>query len=184
MSTPAAGPPRIVVGVRDSETARWALATAIGEARLRGMPLLIVHVAPMPQPVAAAMGGAWSDMIAASRALGAATLRRVLDEVCDGAPGDLEVRALSMIGDPGRILVDMARPGDILVLGRGSRGPLRRLLRPSARRYCARHARSTLIYVEPPAVEDLFGAFEEVAGRPAVLRKRRGERRWQEHDGG
>ncbi len=184
MSTPAAGPPRIVVGVRDSETARWALATAVGEARLRGMPLLIVHVAPMPQPVAAAMGGAWSDMIAASRALGAATLRRVLDEVCDGAPADLEVRALSMIGDPGRVLSELARPGDILVLGRGSRGPLRRLLRPSARRYCARHVRTTLICVEAPTVDDLLDSLGDVEGGPTVLRKRRGERRWQEHDGG
>jgi len=174
MGTPDAGPPRVVVGVRDSETARWALAAAIGEARLRGMPLLIVHVAPMPQPVAAAMGGAWSDMIAASRALGATTLRKVLDDVCCGTPSDIEVRALSMIGDPGRVLADMARPGDVLVLGRGARGTLRRLLRPSARRYCARHVKTTLVCVEPPAVEELLESLRDIEGPPAVRRKQRG----------
>lgn len=174
--------PRVVVGVADTAASRWALATAIGEARMRRMPLLIVHVAPMPQPVAVAVSGAWHDMLAAARARGAATLYKILDEVCGVAPEGLSVKALAMIGDPGRVLVDLARPGDLLVVGRGNRGVISHLLTPSARRYCVRHAKTTVICVAPPPA-DALGEVLVGDREPFVVRRRltdrRGDRRWR-----
>jgi nucleotide-binding universal stress UspA family protein len=150
------------------------------------MPLLIVHVAPMPQPVAVAVSGGWSDMLGAARAQGAATLCRIVDDVCGGSPADLDVRALSMIGDPGRTLVELARPGDVLVVGRGHRGPLSRLITPSARRYCAKHTQTTLICFEPPSTDELTEILAET-GEPVGSRRRltglwselRSDRRWR-----
>lgn len=174
--------PRVVVGLTDTAGARWALAAAIGEARMRGMPLLVVHVAPMPQPVAVAVSGAWHDMLAAARAKGAATLFKILDEVCGGTPEGLRVKALAMIGDPGRVLVDLARPGDLLVVGRGHRSLISHLLAPSARRYCVRHARTTVICVASPPQdalgEMLLGDRDHLAARRR-LTERWGERRWR-----
>lgn len=169
---------RVVVGVTDTAAARWALATAIGEARMRQMPLLVVHVAPMPQPIAASVSGAWHDMLTAARATAAGTLCRILDEVSGGTPEGLAVKALAMIGDPGRVLVDLARPGDLLVVGRGHRDVLSRLLTPSARRYCARHARATLICVEPPP-GDALGEILVGDDQHIVVRRRPTERRWR-----
>lgn len=174
--------PRVVVGVTDTAPARWALATAIGEARMRRMPLLVVHVSPMPQPVAVAVSGAWHDMLAAARTRGSAILYKILGDVCGGAPEGLSVKALAMIGDPGRVLVELARPGDLLVVGRGNRGLISHLLTPSARRYCVRHAKTTVICVAPPPAnalgELLTGDREQVVARRR-LTERWGERRWR-----
>jgi nucleotide-binding universal stress UspA family protein len=181
MAVKATEGPRVVVGVSDTAAARWALATAIGEARMRRMPLLVVHVSPMPQPVAVAVSGAWNDMLNAARAKGAATLYTILDEVCGGTPEGLQVKAMAMIGDPGRVLVELARPGDLLVVGRGRRGVISRVLTPSARRYCVRHSRTTLITVEPPTEdgtrEILPGDGEHLMTRRRLM-ERWGERLW------
>ncbi|MGI8332441.1 universal stress protein [Actinomadura scrupuli] len=144
--------PRVVVGVHDSAAARWALAWALGEARLRRIPLLIVQVAAMPHNAGAAVGGALPDLLATARAAGLALANRLLEDVAGNALSDVRVSVLPMVGDAGRTLVDLAREGDLLVIGAGAHGFIGRLVRPSVRRYCARHARTTLICVRPPAL--------------------------------
>lgn len=131
-STPAEGP-RVVVGVDDSAAARWALAWAIGEARLREMPLLVVHTARLPAHVAAP-GLVNSEVIKALRSMGAHLIAGLLDEVAGGAPPDVRVSALSLVGDPGDTLVRLARETDILVVGRTSRPLVSRVARPSVQR--------------------------------------------------
>jgi nucleotide-binding universal stress UspA family protein len=145
--------PRVVVGVRDSDAARWALAWAIGEARLRRAPLLVVHVAPMPYNAGVAIGGALPDVIASARTSGWALVGRLLDEVAGDALSDVRLRVLPLVGDAARTLVDLAREGDLLVVGVESHGLVSRLIHPSVRRYCARHARTTFTCVRPPAVD-------------------------------
>lgn len=153
MREPANEGPRVVVGVDDSPVARWALAWAIGEARLHGMPLLVAHVAAFPQYASRAAGVPLPRDYADVKAEGAAVISALLDEVAGGAPPGVRMIAMSLVGEPGETLVRLARDGDILVIGRGDRRLLSRLLNPSAHRYCLRHARTTVVCVRPPATE-------------------------------
>ncbi|MFB4317039.1 universal stress protein [Actinomadura sp. 21ATH] len=146
------GGPRVVVGVDDSAGARCALSWAIGESRLRGLPLLVVHAAPLPPHVSAA-GQLGCGVTEALRGAGAELIARLLDEVAGGVPYGVEMTALALVGEPGATLVRLTHEDDILVVGRGRRGPLSRLLRPSVRLHCARRARATLVCVRPPALE-------------------------------
>jgi nucleotide-binding universal stress UspA family protein len=150
---PANEGPRVVVGVDDSPEARWALAWAIGEARLRGMPLLVAHVSAFPQYASRAAGVPLPRDYADVKAEGAAVIGALFDEVAGGVPAGVRMVAMSLVGEPGETLVRLARDGDILVVGRSARGPLSRLLNPSAHRYCLRHARTTVVCVRPPATE-------------------------------
>jgi nucleotide-binding universal stress UspA family protein len=143
--------PRVVVGVCDSDAARWVLAWAIGEARLRRAPLLVVHVAPIPCNVGVTIGGALPDLIASARTSGRALVERLLDEVARDALSDVRLRVLPLVGDAARTLVDLAREGDLLVVGVESHGLVSRLIHHSVRRYCTRHARTTVTCVRPPA---------------------------------
>ncbi|MEU9106348.1 universal stress protein [Streptomyces xanthophaeus] len=63
-------------------------------------------------------------------------------------------RGLTVRGSPGAALVDVARgPDDLLVVGTGSRAPLRRLLRPSVARYCMSHAACPVLAVPPSPLQ-------------------------------
>ncbi|GAA3937975.1 hypothetical protein GCM10023085_19120 [Actinomadura viridis] len=164
------GGPRVVVGVDDSAGARCALSWAIGEARLRGLPLLVVHAAPLPPHVSAA-GQLGCGVTDALRGAGAELIARLLDEVAGGVPAGLEMTARALVGEPGATLVRLAREDDILVVGRGSRGPVSRLLRPSVRLHCARRTKATLVCVRPPALDTLLRSLtageESSAGQAA-----------------
>lgn len=171
MREPANEGPRVVVGVDDSPAARWALAWAIGEARLRRMPLLVAHVSAFPQYAARAAGVPLPRDYSDVKAEGAAMISALLDDVAGGAPEGVQLLAMSLVGEPGETLVRLARDGDILVIGRGDRGTLSRLLNPSAHRYCARHARATVVCVRPPAAEAISRSLaDETAGRPGLRR--------------
>ncbi|XRQ14920.1 universal stress protein [Actinomadura welshii] len=155
MITRPEGGPRVVVGVDDSAGARSALSWAIGAARLRRLPLLVVHAAPLPPHVSAA-GQLGCGVTEALRASGAELVARVLADVSGGPPAGVEVTALALVGEPGAALVRLAGDDDILVVGHGDRGPLSRLLRPSVRLHCARRARATLVCVRTPAFDTLL----------------------------
>ena len=160
------GGPRIVVGVDDSPGARCALSWAIGEARLRGLPLLVVHAAPLPPHVSAA-GQLGCGVTEALRSAGAELIARLLDEVAGGAPPDVELTALALVGEPGATLVRLSREDDILVVGRGSRTLLSRLMRPSVRLHCARRAKATFVCVRPPALDSLLESLTDREGPSA-----------------
>ena len=163
--------PRVVVGVDDSSTARWALAWAIGEARLRGLPLLVAHVSAFPQYAARAAGIPLPRDYADVKAEGAALISALLDDVAGGTPDGVRLEAISLVGEPGESLVRLARDGDILVVGRGGRGLLSRMVNPSAHRYCTRHARTTVVSVRAPAADAITQSLsDETASRPGLWR--------------
>ncbi|MEV5830130.1 universal stress protein [Spirillospora sp. NPDC052242] len=149
------GGPRVVVGVDDSAGARCALSWAIGEARLRRLPLLVAHAAPLPPHVSAA-GQLGCGVTDALRGSGADLIARLLSDVCDGPPDGVDMTALALVGEPGATLVRLAGEDDILVVGHGRRGLLSRLVRPSVRLHCARRSRATLVCVGPPAFDSLL----------------------------
>ncbi|WP_214317656.1 universal stress protein [Nonomuraea sediminis] len=146
--------PRVVVGLDDSPASRWALAWAIGEARLRRMPLLAVHVSRAP--VCTVPEALPLDYPA--RLEEAAKSRDLIDslfvDVAGGIPGDVHVVRMGLLGEPWQHLVELARPGDLLVLGRGARRGWIRLVLTSTRRRCARHANATMIIVSSPRAPD------------------------------
>lgn len=106
----------IMVGLDGSSESRAAGEWAAREAKLRGLPLRLVHVwEPVPEPTAQApLPGTeslrhWSERIPRGAAEGIRARH----------PG-VEVSAVHLTGLPADVLVDVARDAELLVLG--SRG--------------------------------------------------------------
>ncbi|MEU6686791.1 universal stress protein [Streptomyces sp. NPDC046832] len=106
----------VMVGLDGSSESRAAAEWAAREAKVRGLPLRLVHVwEPVPEPMAQAP------------LLGPETLKHWSERIPRGAaeglrarhPG-LDVAAVQMTGVPADALVDVAEDADLLVLG--SRG--------------------------------------------------------------
>ncbi len=146
---------RIIVGVHGSLGSLQALRYAADEARQRDVPLLAV-IAWIPP------GG---DM--AERRAPSAYLRKIWREAAwerlwaafdaglGGVPADLRVEPRVARGETGPVLVDIAdQPDDLLIIGTGRRGGLRRALRRSVSRYCLAHARCPVLAVPPSALMD------------------------------
>ncbi|MFC6901074.1 universal stress protein [Nonomuraea dietziae] len=111
--------PRVIVGVDDSPASRWALAWAVGAARLWGMALVAVHVsrAPVhPFPEALPYTHAIRQF---EEARSVELIHDLFEDMAGGTPSDLTTASLARLGEPGPLLVELARPGDLLVVGRG-----------------------------------------------------------------
>ncbi|WP_327088469.1 universal stress protein [Nonomuraea sp. NBC_01738] len=144
----------MIVGVDESPAARWALAWAIGAARLRRLPLVAVHVSRAPiHPFPEALPLQHAARVG-EEARSEQVVNEAFDDVAGGIPGDITVVVVGRMGDPGYHLVDLAGDGDLLVLGRSRRGLLSRILLPSTSMYCARHAETTVVIVRQPAPPD------------------------------
>jgi nucleotide-binding universal stress UspA family protein len=145
---------RIVVGVHGSLGSLQALRYAALEAQRR-QAVLVPIIAWVPP------GG---DL--AERRQPVYTLRRVwrdaahdrlfdsFDRGLGGPPADLDVEPHVVRGPAGPVLIDSATgPDDLLVVGTGRRGGLRRLRR-SVSRYCLAHAHCPVIAVPPSDLVD------------------------------
>jgi nucleotide-binding universal stress UspA family protein len=141
------GGARLIVGVDESPAARWALAWAIGAARLHRMALVAVHVSRAPVHP-------FPEALPVQQAIRQGEEARGGEDVAGGVPDDLITAGVTRVGDPGYHLVDLARAGDLLVLGRGRRGLVSRMFLPSTSMYCARHARATVVIVRQPVPPD------------------------------
>ena len=162
------GEQRVFVGVHGSLGSLQALRYAADQARERGGRLIPViawtppggDLAERRQPVYS-LRRMWRDA-AYGRLLDA------FDRGLGGLPAGLEVEPRVIRGPAGPVLVDTAaQPDDLLVVGTGRRGLLRRVRR-SVSRYCLAQAHCPVIAVPP---SDLM----EQASR--------GRRRWPHRDG-
>ncbi|MFH8337406.1 universal stress protein [Streptomyces sp. AM6-12] len=142
---------RVVVGVSGSPGSLAALGRAAAEARSRGAELWPVLAWEPPEgdlaarrfPAAATVVPEW-ERLAGERLLGA--LRAVFGGASTGLPGAARVAR----GAPGPVLVRLAdRDTDLLVIGAGGRGRLRRALWPSVSRYCLARATCPVLTVPP-----------------------------------
>jgi nucleotide-binding universal stress UspA family protein len=80
-------------------------------------------------------------------------MRAALFAVWGREPVDPRTQPQVEQGPAGQVLVGVAcRPGDVLVIGAGRRGALRRLAGRRVSRYCAAHALCPVILVPPPAL--------------------------------
>ncbi|GAA1261204.1 universal stress protein [Kitasatospora nipponensis] len=145
---------RIVVGVGGSLGSLAALHMAVDEARRTSSEVLAV-LAWLPQ------GGEHGyrlapcpPLLASWRESAVARLREALDEAFGGAPAGVRLSAVVVRGDTGPALVRLAdRADDLLVVGAGSGGVLRRVLRPSVTRHCVEHARCPVVAVPRPTLQ-------------------------------
>ena len=78
-------------------------------------------------------------------------LMTAFEEGLGGLPLDLYCEPLVVRGQTGRVLVGVAdREGDLLVVGAGRRGPMKRLTSSHIAQYCVAHARCCVVTVPPP----------------------------------
>ncbi|MEV0375985.1 universal stress protein, partial [Streptomyces sp. NPDC050636] len=102
---------------------------------------------PCPAPLAA-----WRQM-AGERLLGA------LDAAFGSAGPGVPLEPLVVLGKPGEVLLTAAgRPDDLLVIGTGARGRLRRALWPSVSRYCVARACCPVLTVPPSPLHHALDA--------------------------
>ncbi|MFE6905696.1 universal stress protein [Streptomyces erythrochromogenes] len=150
---------RVVVGVTGTPGSLTALHRAVAEARVRGTELLAVLAWRSPGGELGGRGGCGPAVFAECRAAAADRLREALDAAFGAvrpcvAVGGLGIEGLTVRGTPGAALVDVARdPDDLLVVGTGSRGAVRRLVRPSVARYCLAHAPCPVLAVPPSPLQ-------------------------------
>ena len=147
------GGPRVIVGVTGTVGNLQALRRGMAEARLRGTGLLAVHAWLPPGGEMAErrfsvpeLRQVWHD----------AAWRRVwdaFDAAFGGVPPQAQVEVLVTRGEPGRVLVKAAcQDDDLLVIGAGRGGALRRLLSRRVCRYCLSHAGCPVLVVPPSAL--------------------------------
>jgi nucleotide-binding universal stress UspA family protein len=159
---------RVITGVSGSPGSLRALRFAAEVAGRRGIPLLPVLAWTPP-------GGELADRRFPSpylrqiwREAAAQELAEALDLAFGGDPADVLVRPAVVRGPAGPVLVAAAsEPGDLLVVGAGQRGPVRRWVGGRVARFCLATAACPVIAV-PPA--DLAAAARGLRGR---VRRRR-----------
>ena len=145
---------RLIVGVDESPAARWALAWAIGAARLHRMALVAVHVSRAPvHPFPEALPVQHAIRQGEEERCGE-VVARAFDDVAGGVPDDLTTAAVAT-GRRSRLSPGRSgtrrRPAGARA---GRRGLVSRLFLPSTSMYCARHARATVVIVRQPVPPD------------------------------
>ncbi|HXZ66882.1 MAG TPA: universal stress protein [Streptosporangiaceae bacterium] len=86
-------------------------------------------------------------------------LWRAIELAFGGPPADVAFSPEVLRGEAGHVLTRFAaEPGDVLVIGAGRRGSMRRLLACHVTRYCVGHASCPVVVVPPsPLEEELHG---------------------------
>ncbi|WP_405982400.1 universal stress protein [Streptomyces sp. NBC_00158] len=145
---------RVVVGATGTLGSLTALHRAAAEARARDAELRVVLAWQPPGGELGSRNGLGPSALAECRATAVERLREVLDTAFGAAKPGVTLAGLTVRGTPGAALVDTARePDDLLVVGTGSRGALRRLVRPSVARYCLAHAACPVLVVPPSPLQ-------------------------------
>jgi nucleotide-binding universal stress UspA family protein len=85
-------------------------------------------------------------------------LQDALGAAWGDVPADLPVRPLVERGEVGRVLAAVAcGPGDLLVVGAGSRNLLARIVSGRVSRYCLAHARCPVLAIPPSTLAQEVG---------------------------
>jgi nucleotide-binding universal stress UspA family protein len=141
---------RVIAGVSGSAGSLQALRDATEMSRHFGVQLMPVLAWTPP-------GGELADRRYPSPELRALWQRsawdrlwQAVDLAIGGPPEDIEFVPKIVRGEAGDVLTRIAsRPADILVIGTGRHGVVRRLLTSNVSRYCLAHARCPVIAVPP-----------------------------------
>lgn len=146
---------RLIVGVNGSPGSLTALVRAADEARRRGAELWPVLAWEPPGGVLAARRSPSAAVLVEDWERPARErLLKALGDVFGGRGCGLPGQALVARGVPGPALVRIAdREDDVIVVGAGRRGRLRRALWPSVGRYCLAHAACPVLTVPPSPLQ-------------------------------
>ena len=150
--------PRVVVGVDGSDASLAALRQAQVEAELRGGVLEVVHAWQFPFEAAAA-----TYVVPMPADEMRQWAEQVLDEACAavgavGRAGTVEVVRRVVEGGAARVLVDMARGADLLVVGTRGHSRFAGLFLGSVSQYLAVHAPCPVLVVHEPRVPEAAGS--------------------------
>ncbi|MCL7377703.1 universal stress protein [Streptomyces sp. 35G-GA-8] len=146
---------RVVVGVSGTLGSLTALHRAAAEARRADAELWAVLAWAPPGGEPSRRGSSGPSLLDECRW---AAVERLLQATRtafgDAGPG-VPMEGLVVRGTPGAVLTGAANsPEDLLVVGAGVRGRLRRALRPSVARYCLAHASCPVLAVPPSPLQD------------------------------
>lgn len=145
---------RVVVGVSGALGSPAVLHRGAAEARVRAAELWVVMAWQAPGGELGSRSACDVSALAECRRAAVERLREVLDEAFGAEGPGATLAGLTVRATPGAALVDTARAcDDLLVVGSGSRSPLRRLVRPSVARYCLAHAACPVLIVPPPPLQ-------------------------------
>lgn len=141
---------RVIVGVDGSETARKAVRWAAREAKLRGMKLELVSAWEIPiysYAYGYGFGPAISEeMMKSLTARAEDHLAEALDEARAEAR-EVQIETIAVEGQPAKVLVEVAKGADLLVVGSRGLGGFRELLLGSVSQQCAQHATCPVVIV-------------------------------------
>lgn len=151
---------RIVAGVSGSLGSLTALHRAAAEARVTGAELWAVLAWEPPGGDIPHRGGPCPPQLSATwQTMACERLQGALDTAFGSAGPGVPLHALAVRGKPGKALVATAnRVGDLLVVGAGARGRLRRAAWPSVARYCVARADCPVLTVPPSPLRDALEA--------------------------
>lgn len=139
--TTAPGPfLRVIAGVDGEGCSRSALRWALDAAARHHCPLTVVHannILGMPWP-----NTTYPDY----DAIALSWLRKEVADVLTDT-GDVQVRSEVLPGPAARVLLEVAGPDDLLVVGSRGRGGFQDLVLGSVATQCATHARGTVVVV-------------------------------------
>lgn len=140
---------RVIVGVDGSETARKAVRWAAREAKLRGMKLELVTAWEIPTYSYVSRYGfpaISEEMMKSLTARAEGHLAEALDEARAEAR-DVQIETIAAEGQPAKVLVEIAKGADLLVVGSRGLGGFRELLLGSVSQQCAQHATCPVVIV-------------------------------------
>ncbi|MFJ9031263.1 universal stress protein [Streptomyces sp. NPDC102274] len=161
---------RVVVGVSGTPGSLTALHRAAAEARRADGELWAVLAWAPPSGGLGHRGPSVSSMLVECRRLAVERLLRTLDEAFGTAGPGVPLECLAVRSTPGAALVETAcDPDDLLVVGAGVRGRLRRALWPSVPRYVVAHACCPVLAVPPSPLQDGLDAIQRSITRRMPL---------------
>ncbi|MFI1198826.1 universal stress protein [Streptomyces sp. BHT-5-2] len=150
---------RVLAGVSGSLGSVTALHRAAAEARVRGAELWAVLAWEPPGGDLPARGGVPPSLVATWHRMACEDLAETLGTAFGSEGPGVPLHTLVARGKPGKVLIAAAdRSDDLLVIGAGARGRLRRAASPSVSRYCVAHARCPVLAVPPSPLHDALTA--------------------------
>ncbi len=145
---------RIVVGVSGSAGSLQALRYAAELARTDDAVLAPVLAWTPPGGDTADRHYPNPELRRAWKQAAADRLWHAIEFAFGGPPAGLAFSPEVIRGDAGHVLTEVAaQPGDVLVIGAGRHGAVRRLLACHVSKYCLGHASCPVVAVPPSALE-------------------------------
>ncbi len=142
---------RVVAGVSGSPGSLVALRYAEYLALAHGAVLVPVLAWEPPGGDRAARTQPAAGLMQAWREMACQRMGEALPAVWGGSPSEPGLEPQVERGPAGWVLVSVAdHPGDVLVIGAGHGGPVRRAVRGRVVRYCVARARCPVVLVPPP----------------------------------